>query len=95
MERLFFIYMPGCHVCSVFKPMIKTFRDRHPQVKVLPLDITAVLWEADKWMPQVTPTLIRLAQDGRYHVWDGKPDGNGRATELVDAQRWLDQHFGR
>lgn len=95
MTRLFFVFMPGCPTCEAVKPVVKQFRDARPDVKVIPLDITAVEWKASKWVPQVTPTLVRLDARGRYTVFDGHPaeDGQGRTISPEEVQQWLQQSF--
>lgn len=94
MERLYFIYMPGCGTCAAVKPIVKRFRDTHPNVQVLPVDITAIEWKAQKWMPRVTPTLVKLDARHKYHVYDGRPakDG-GRIITPDEVLVWLSQNF--
>jgi len=95
MERLFFIHMPGCPTCAAVRPIIRAFRDAHPEVKLIALDITAVSWEAKRWIPQVTPTLVRLDREGHYHVFDGHPsaDGEGRVIRPEAVKAWLSRNF--
>lgn len=95
MERLFYIHMPGCPTCAAIRPIIRRFRDTHPDVKLVAIDITAVAWEAKRWIPQVTPTLVRLDAEGRYHVFDGYPaaDGHGRVITPNEVRAWLLRNF--
>lgn len=91
--RLYFVHMPGCHMCAQVKPLVRQFRDARPDVKVIPVDITAINWNAEKWIPSVTPTLIKLDKKGQYHVFDGVPDGEGRVVELEEVRKWLLSNF--
>lgn len=95
MERLFYIHMPGCPTCAEVKPIIRAFRDLNPQVKVVAVDITAIEWGAKNWIPQVTPTLIKLDGNGRYTVFDGylAPDGHGRIIDPKEVRTWLSKNF--
>jgi hypothetical protein len=97
MDVLFFIYMPGCHTCAAVKPVVREFRDVHEgKVKVIPVNITEVEWKAQKWIPRVTPTLVKLARDGRrYTIYDGRPsaDGQGRIITPDEVKSWLSATF--
>lgn len=94
MERLFFIYMTGCQTCNEVKPLIKKFRDTHPNVKVIPIDITQVEWKAAKWTPEVTPTLVRLDRNKKYHVYAGRPSSDGgRIITPEEISTWLSTNF--
>lgn len=95
MERLFFIYMPGCATCAAVKPVVAEFDRTHSNVRVLGVDITAVRWDARKWMPEVTPTLVKLDRRGKYHVFDGRPadDGEGRVITPDEVKTWLAANF--
>lgn len=87
--------MPECSTCAAVKPVVREFRDAHPDVKVIPVDITAVNWKADKWMPQVTPTLVKLDRNKRWSKFDGfpAPDGDGRVVTPEDVKVWLTANF--
>lgn len=94
MDRLFFIYMPDCATCAAVKPIVRKFRDEHPDVKVVPVDITGVDWKAEKWMPQVTPTLIKLDRNKRWQKFDGYPAADGgRVVNPEDVATWLSANF--
>lgn len=93
-DQLFFIHMPGCHTCASVKPLIAKFRAEHPEVRVRPLDITAVEWKARRWMPQVTPTLVHMDKHRRLHVFDGVPArGGGRLITKEMVTQWLSMRF--
>lgn len=93
-ERLFIFHMPGCHTCAQMRPVLRAFRDKHPEVKVIPIDITSVEWRAEKWIPQVTPTLVRLDLFNRYTVYDGQPQVDGsRLITKEDMEQWLSRNF--
>lgn len=96
-ERLFYFFMPGCHTCAAVKPVVEEFRNARPDVKVLPADITSIAWNAEKWVPRVTPTLVRLTPGprARYIVFDGRPNptGAGQLVTPEEVRLWLQQNF--
>lgn len=97
-DRLYFIYQPGCDVCAKVKPVVRAFRDAHPEVPVVVVDITRNDWAADKWFPTVTPTLIKLRRDGTYDKYDGAPSANDptgqqRTVKLEEVKAWLATNF--
>lgn len=94
-ERLFYIYMPGCETCARVKPVVAEFRTANPAVVVRPVDITSIAWNAERWAPSVTPTLVRLTPDNRYVVYEGRPapDGHGRIITPEEVRLWLQQNF--
>ena len=93
-DRLYFIHMPGCPTCAEVKPLVADFRAKHPYVRVVPLDITRVRWNASRWMPAVTPTLVHLDRRGRVHIFDGIPAAGGhRIVDKDQVTQWLLTRF--
>lgn len=96
--RLFFVHggkdpKTGEHLCAhcaEAAPMVAAYRKRHPEVRVVEVDLATVDWKAKKWAPRLTPTIVILKPEGargsRWVYWEGAP------TE-VEFLAWTSFHI--
>lgn len=83
---VFFVFLEGCEHCAAAWPYVKAYGERHPEVRLVRLDLATVDWKAKRWTPRVTPTLIVLKPDGSvtYH--------EAPENETI-ALAWLSRHI--
>jgi len=65
--RLYLVHIPGCGVCRDTKAAAKAWLKEHPEVKLVPVDITRVEWKAQSWIPSIAPTLLLMTPNGKVH----------------------------
>ncbi len=93
-DRLYFLFMPGCHACARVKRMVMEFLELHPDVKLIPFNLETTAWEAENWVPRTSPTLIKLDAEGRNTIFDGETAEDG-AQVITDegVKQWLRSNF--
>lgn len=87
--RLFFFHATGCSACEAAAPTIKLFARRNRGVRVVKIDITR--WELPKggWLPEVTPTYLLRAPDGRGY------ELRGAVTDVRELEEWIRSKLSR
>lgn len=90
--RLYFLHVPGCHACESAMPPMRRWEKKHPDVKVVYVDLTKANW-THPWSPEVTPTYVLEMPGYQRARHDGMLDEKqidqwlGKAQQAIGAAR--------
>lgn len=84
--RLYFLHQPDCPACAEARPFVQEWKNAHPDVRVLAVDLTNVDWKASSWAPEITPTFAMLSPGGTVDFLEG-------LTTREEFERWANRHI--
>ncbi len=85
---LYLFFQAGCDHCAAAKRFLGPFREAHPNLLFVELDVSKFPWEIAKYTPKMTPAYLLTIN--RTAVWNHEGVLNEQGLKKIDVEiaRW-------